>query len=169
MKVVLIYPDMADITEIFNTKTVAKLRPQFPLGIHYIAASLINEGIDCAVLDANLEGLDNQNCAERILSKDPTAVGFSVTCLNLLNANRIAELIKRMKPDSTIVFGGPQATIMPEEVMKNHCVDYLVVGEGEITFVDLLRSIENGNNDRDATTKSRFGFLAVSTAASHGN
>lgn len=144
MKVVLVHTDMADITDIFQTKTVAKLRPQFPLGIYYIAAVLEKNNIDAVVIDNHLDSLPNEQVVEKILHLEPGVVGFSVTCVNIVNADQVAEAIKKKSPETIVVYGGPQATIVPDDVIKNRFVDYLVLGEGEESFVELLNSLENG-------------------------
>ncbi|MBW1744681.1 MAG: radical SAM protein, partial [Deltaproteobacteria bacterium] len=66
------------------------------------------------------------------------------------NANRrggieIAEIAKQINPDVKIVFGGVAATFLWKHFLKHFPqIDYVVIGEGEYTFLKLVRLIENG-------------------------
>src|ERR1700674_2117997 len=74
---------------------------------------------------------------------DPDVVGLSVMTFQRTTAARIVELLRSLKPGVKIVVGGYDPSLAPEayEPMK---VDYLIRGEGEITFRDLLRAMEQG-------------------------
>lgn len=146
MKVALINTDMVDLTSIFKTRTVKKLPPQVPLGICYIGAALENNGIEVAIYDNYLDELSNDELAQKILRFRPDLVGFTTTCVNIENAYQVALAIKGENHQITIVFGGPQASIRPFEVMRHNCIDYLIAGEGEETFLRLIRHLEGDNN-----------------------
>lgn len=57
--------------------------------------------------------------------------------------------IQRLKaefPRKTVILGGPSATDTPDEIMALFPVDIIVVGEGELTIVDLMRTLEDGGD-----------------------
>ncbi len=58
-------------------------------------------------------------------------------------AYEIANLVKEKLPNSQIVFGGHHPTAMPEKVMVNPVIDYIIRGEGEIAFVQLALALIN--------------------------
>lgn len=63
--------------------------------------------------------------------------------VNTPNAPHCYEIsAKFRKKGAKVVMGGPHATLLPEEV-KEHC-DYLIIGEGEITWPAFLRDFRNG-------------------------
>jgi len=68
-----------------------------------------------------------------------------------MNYNYILDIIDRIKirqPDAVIVFGGPFLTLIEEDIMnKVPNLDFIVFGEGEITFQMLLAAIEQKEND----------------------
>ncbi|MBI2910208.1 MAG: B12-binding domain-containing radical SAM protein [Chloroflexi bacterium] len=64
-------------------------------------------------------------------------VGFSCTSPQMKHALSLAGKIKR--PDNHVVFGGVHPSALPEDVLKNPCVDAVVVGEGEQAFLDIVR------------------------------
>jgi radical SAM superfamily enzyme YgiQ (UPF0313 family) len=57
-------------------------------------------------------------------------------------AGRIVDLARALKPDVKIVVGGYDPSLAPE-AYENLGVDFLVRGEGEITFRELLRALES--------------------------
>ena len=74
---------------------------------------------------------------------DPHVVGLSIMSFQRRTATRIIALVRTMKPDVKIVVGGYDPSLAPEAYDPLD-VDYLVRGEGEVTFRQLLRAIEGG-------------------------
>ncbi len=74
---------------------------------------------------------------------DPEVVGFSVMTFQRRTAHRIIDLVRALKPDVKIVVGGYDPSLAPE-AYEGMGVDYIVRGEGEVTFRDLLRALERG-------------------------
>lgn len=70
----------------------------------------------------------------------PDAVAFSVYTGTYKWARDIAEEVRK-KTDAKTIFGGPHATLVPEVVIKDAAVDYVVVGEGEGALLDLAESL----------------------------
>ena len=81
-------------------------------------------------------------------------IGISSTTPQYLHALSIA---RELKSDSSIpiIFGGVHPTVMPKEVLQEDCVDYVVVGEAEETFNELLESIASG---KDPSTVKGIGY-----------
>ena len=74
-------------------------------------------------------------------------VGFSSTTSTIPRAYRIADRLKRKRPDLPIVFGGPHVTFLPEEALEHG--DFCILGEGEESFLDLIRAIEKGESPEE--------------------
>lgn len=72
----------------------------------------------------------------------PDVVGMSVMTFQRRTAGRIAELIRTLNPEIKIVVGGYDPSLAFEDY-ANMPVDFIVRGEGEVTFRELLRAIEN--------------------------
>ncbi|MGE5055126.1 MAG: B12-binding domain-containing radical SAM protein [Acidobacteriota bacterium] len=72
---------------------------------------------------------------------DPEVVGLSVMTFQRRTATRIVELVRSLRPEVKIVVGGYDPSLAPEAYEKMG-VDYLVRSEGEVTFRELLRAIE---------------------------
>jgi anaerobic magnesium-protoporphyrin IX monomethyl ester cyclase len=84
---------------------------------------------------------------ERLLHEiDPDVVGLSIMTFQRRTARRIVDLIRRIKPKATIVVGGYDPSLaldVYEDPAWN--VDVIVRGEGDVTFRDLLRALEQGS------------------------
>jgi len=86
-----------------------------------------------------------QEIAKQVINSNPDMVGFSVFTINYQRAISIAKLIKKLKPDLPIIFGGIHPTCVPEIVIKQKVVDIVCVGEGEYALLELLNSPKRTN------------------------
>jgi tRNA A37 methylthiotransferase MiaB len=81
------------------------------------------------------------DAATALCSSDPDMVGFMTEDESYQHVLQISREIKRIKPDCIIVLGGPHASAVAAATLKSwECIDYIVRGEGEITFPELIRS-----------------------------
>ncbi len=93
-----------------------------------------------------LEGTVNQSSedvAEQIITQQPDVVGFSCYIWNILRVHEVISLVKRGLENCTVVVGGPEVGYCPERVLRDHPeIDYVLTGEGEWSFAELCRCIE---------------------------
>ncbi len=75
---------------------------------------------------------------------DPEVVGLSIMTFQRRTAGRIIDLVRELRPGVKIVVGGYDPSLAPE-AYQNMGVDYLVRSEGEVTFRELLRALEQGS------------------------
>jgi radical SAM superfamily enzyme YgiQ (UPF0313 family) len=71
----------------------------------------------------------------------PELVGLSVMTFQRKTAKKIIELLRSLRPELRIIVGGYDPSMAPEAYSSSD-VDFIVRGEGEITFRELLRAIE---------------------------
>jgi radical SAM superfamily enzyme YgiQ (UPF0313 family) len=76
---------------------------------------------------------------------DPEVVGLSVMTFQRRTAVRIVELVRSLKPKVRVVVGGYDPSLAPDAYAPTG-VDYIVRGEGELTFRELLRALEQGGS-----------------------
>lgn len=74
---------------------------------------------------------------------DPEVVGLSVMTFQRRTAGRIIELVRALKPRIKIAVGGYDPSLA-REAYEGMGVDYIVRGEGEVTFRELVRALEEG-------------------------
>jgi anaerobic magnesium-protoporphyrin IX monomethyl ester cyclase len=70
-------------------------------------------------------------------------VAFSCYIWNITQTLEVARKIKAINPNTKILLGGPEVSYEWEEMLKEECVDYIITGEGEIPFHELLNSYPN--------------------------
>jgi radical SAM superfamily enzyme YgiQ (UPF0313 family) len=119
------------------------------LGIGYMAAVLEKNGYDVDVLDASALELTYDEIGEEILKRNPDIVSISALTPTIGVALDSADKIKQVKPDTIVVLGGYHPTFEYESVLEEPSVDVVVRGEGEYTFLDLVRTVENGGDLAD--------------------
>lgn len=114
-----------------------------PLGIAYIASTLVDwGGHEVKIIDAALGENGSANIIKKIGMFSPDLIGVTSMTPSFQSAITIAKMIKSYYK-IPIVLGGPHATIMHEEIMKNFPeIDFIVRGEGEITINELANSME---------------------------
>eukprot|EP01084_Bolivina_argentea_P063800 116402_1 len=121
-----------------------------PLGLCQLSA-MINDPKRCQVLDA--DGLNwNQNQTLKHLkyySTMPKAIGMTVTTGTTHIAQKWASLIKsELDANIKIIVGGPQASLAPLNTIKEcPSIDYIVKGEGELIFEDIVNLLEQNKID----------------------
>ncbi len=117
-----------------------------PLGLMSLAAYLRHVGRrdELQILDTRIH-LDDT--VERNLDRAvfvPDIVGLSALTIEARSMSTYARAARARWPHATIVCGGPHASSYPHELVRETDVDVAVQGEGEITFADLVRSLELG-------------------------
>jgi anaerobic magnesium-protoporphyrin IX monomethyl ester cyclase len=119
-----------------------------PLGLAYLAAVLERDGHEVSVFDLGLEPQTPiQTEIDRICASDPQVVGITSMTSVYQSALDTAALLKA-RLGRPIVVGGPHATVFPERVLlEAPVIDYVVRGEGEETFAELVDALESGQYD----------------------
>ena len=78
------------------------------------------------------------------LYSDADIVGFSLYSWNEKISLSVAKKLKAINKNVKIIFGGPQVPNHAEKFLRNNkFIDYVVHGEGEKVFLDLVESFEN--------------------------
>ena len=97
-----------------------------------------------AIADLVLVQSSVQSTVVRLIDRlQPQLVGLSVMTFQRATARRVIALIKSLKRDVLVVVGGYDPSLAPEAWTDPAIgVDFIVRGEGDITFRDLLRAIE---------------------------
>lgn len=113
-----------------------------PLGLMYIASYLRSKekNVEINILDGRCKDISQEKLIRFILNYSPDFLG--ITCMHA-EKDEMHALIKAVKnklPKFTIVLGGPYASADYRNVAKDENIDFVVVGEGEETFYDLVKS-----------------------------
>ena len=91
-----------------------------------------------------LYDLTTEDIRKRFKTFDPDLVGFSAMSIEAGEMEDLAQMIKKEKPSCITVLGGPHASVFYDWALESGNIDFVVIGEGEETFPELLLALENG-------------------------
>ncbi len=113
-----------------------------PLGLQCLAGSLMNDGIEAVILDLDVwPKEDVEGILEETLGNSrPRILGVGALSDSFTSAMETCVLAKSLNADILTVLGGMHATVLDVQVLEEHPqVDIVVRGEGEKTFLELVR------------------------------
>jgi anaerobic magnesium-protoporphyrin IX monomethyl ester cyclase len=137
--------------------------PNPPIGLAYVAAAVRDAGYRYAVIDGTGLALDSvhpyPNRADLLMQglsideilvripRETKIVGICCMFSTLWPLTRLlAERIRTQFRDVLLVLGGEHGTAVSHHVLKASPFDIVVAGEGEETFVNLLRAVDEGSS-----------------------
>ncbi len=117
------------------------MKPYPPLGLLYISAFLEQHGIEHRVFDSTFSSFEELK--KEILTNTPDVIGIYANFLTRRNILRIIDFLKEESLLNQIKFviGGPDVKYSDKEYL-GYGADYLVIGEGEQTFLELINALE---------------------------
>lgn len=140
MKFVLVNPPVS-IYERYGTLAPAGSNAP-PLGLCSLAAVTRSRGYETTLIDAQNENLSIGETCQNILSIKPEFVGISSVTFTFESAAILAQAIKKENQNITIIMGGVHVSALPENTLLQYKdIDYLVLGEGEETIIELVNTI----------------------------
>jgi len=120
-------------------------------------AKFIHAAFGLRYLLANLGGLAARAClaefdirqrpldvAEALLAREPKILGFGVYIWNVAETTEVVAAIKRVRPDITVILGGPEVSYETEEQAIVQLADYVITGEADLQFAEVCRAILDG-------------------------
>ncbi len=140
MKILLIYPYFLEARALTGEDVGA-----VPLGVYYVAAVLKASHYDVEIFNWHDIHATPEKIREVLEERRPDIIGFSIVNGNRWGALDIARIAKQIDPRVTIVLGGVGATFLWEHFLTHFSdVDFVVIGEGEYTFLKLIEHLEAG-------------------------
>jgi hypothetical protein len=151
----------AAVILLVNPRATRPPNRRFPLSLMAVGAALPAE-IGWEIVDGNLPEIDVAAaiaCHVERRSQGPDPVrAVAMTVMpgpQLVSAVPLAKALKLRFPELPIIWGGNFGSLYPEPVLNAPYVDWLVRGQGEQTFVELLEAIDGR---RDPKTIAGLAF-----------
>ncbi len=124
------------------------MKPYPPLGILYISSYLEEREIEHEVFDTTFSS--ETEWWTYVEEKKPDVIAFYV---NLMTKVKIIHLIRKIRSSeeltsTKIVLGGPDITYNEENYLEAGA-DFLVIGEGEETFTELVQCLKSNDSLED--------------------
>lgn len=114
-----------------------------PLGLLSICRNINREKFNIKIYSSWID----KDYEERIIDDCKNAVCFGVTSMTgyqIVEGLNISKIVKKLFPDLPVIWGGYHPTILPLETVLNDNIDIVVRGQGEITFRELVNSLNDG-------------------------
>jgi len=155
----------------FTMRAPRDINPLPPMGLGYLASIAERLGIKVKILDCLMHGWDHEeymnesivrvglsdkDIQEQIIQFKPDMVGINCQFSRQYKIyHHMFSLIKKIDQRIVVVAGGPHATVCPEEVLSDDKCDYLLVGEAEDSFRELIEALQQ---DTEISTIDGLGW-----------
>lgn len=140
IKVALINPPPPAVIQTWD-------QPTYPsLALGYLAGFLKARDVTVLAIDAPFDGLSLNEVKDSLLKFQPHVLGFTAMTHRITHVAWVANELKKLFPDSLFIIGGPHSAMIPARTLQEFPIfDVAVIGEGELTLLDLVNSIQANN------------------------
>lgn len=140
MKILLVYPYCLE--DRLHEEDVRAV----PIGLYYVGAMLKEHHYDVEILNWHHMNTKPEEIKKILTEKEADVIGLSILHANRWGGIEIARIAKQVDPNVKIVFGGVGASVLWRHFLAHFKeIDFVVIGEGEQTFLNLVRYLEKRN------------------------
>ncbi len=127
---------MADI--VLTTLNAKYIHAAF--GLRYLLANLgpLRTAACLVEFDINQRPVD---IAEALLARNPRIIGLGIYIWNVAPATEVVATLKRLRPDITVILGGPEVSYETESQPIVQLADYIITGEADLAFAEVCRQL----------------------------
>lgn len=122
-----------------------------PIGLMYVAAALEKAGFEVQMLDNYLMKKPVDEVKQLVSKLNPQIVGITCGSATYSRCIETTKAIKETLPNCRIVVGGWHASYVPDSLLDNPEIDYVIMGEGERAITQLATCITAGNESAAMT------------------
>lgn len=116
-----------------------------PLGILSVGSALKKAGFKVKLI--NITEKEINKTVDEIIALSPEFLGVSVmTGIQTENSAELCQKIKEKNSQLPIVWGGIHPSLLPKQCLQESYIDYIVIGEGEITIVEFIKRLRRDGN-----------------------
>lgn len=115
----------------------------FPTGLAYVASAVVRAGFDLEILDIDSKRYSDEELERLIESRDFDVVATGCIVTGYKFVKNLAAIVRRKNRDAVIIVGNSVGASIPEILLAKTEVDIVVMGEGDVTIVDLLRHLSD--------------------------
>jgi anaerobic magnesium-protoporphyrin IX monomethyl ester cyclase len=115
---------------------------QHPVNLLYLATWLNRYGFSASVFDLEVE--PQEKLEEAVRRRPPLLAGITVMTTGIGLAAGLCGMLKRAGVKTVV--GGPHASALPAETLRDTGADFVVSGEGEGPLLELARALDSGGD-----------------------
>src|SRR5271157_5471567 len=158
-------------TPAYTFRSGRDINPLPPMGLGYLASVVKGMGLEVKILDCLMEGWDQEENYNELLVRvglsdekigkyieeyNPDIVGVNCQFSRQYKIyHKLFSLIKKTKPGCVTVAGGAHVTVCPDEVLEDLNCDYIIIGEGENSFKELISRLQY---NKDVSSVDGIGY-----------
>lgn len=115
-----------------------------PQSLPCLAAVLKKDGVDVRLIDCSPLKMGWQSLRNLLKEENPDVVGVGDSeSLYAHEAIRVLRIAKEINPKTITIAGGAHFSNLVEDTLLNYPVDFIVIGEGDYTLLELMREFKN--------------------------
>ena len=122
------------------------------LGLRYLKANM-GELIDKTEIIEFIINNRPIDIAERLLKDNPAIIGLGIYIWNVEQSTQLVSLLKTIRPEITIVLGGPEVSFEHDQQKIVELADYVITGQADLAFAELCEKILKNKNRIEAEDK----------------
>ncbi|MDP2943890.1 MAG: radical SAM protein [Candidatus Omnitrophota bacterium] len=130
-----------------NAKAFQKDTPLAPLALLHISSFLVKDGFKVKIFSDVL----CNNYIEEAVKECHDSICFGITAMTgnqIYEGLKVAGFVRQRYPDLPIIWGGWHPSIMPKSTLEDPYVDFIIIGQGERKFYDLVKRLrDNGTKN----------------------
>jgi radical SAM superfamily enzyme YgiQ (UPF0313 family) len=107
-------------------------------GLRYLLANLGELKPSAAIVEFDIKQRP-ADIAEVLLARNPKIIGFGIYIWNVAPTAEVVAIIKRVRPDITIILGGPEVSYETEQQEIVKLADLVITGEADLKFAEVCR------------------------------
>ncbi|MCK4917220.1 MAG: radical SAM protein [Candidatus Omnitrophica bacterium] len=119
--------------------------PRPPLELLYIASMIMNNfknEYELKILDIGVGALSFKEIKGEIAGFDPQIICLSSLVWEAHSMHKITDISKKINKNTTVLVHGQIANLAKEYLLQDENIDFVIVGEGEITICELLDNLD---------------------------
>jgi len=114
------------------------------MGLMYISAVLKSDKHELRIHDCGSDHQDLKTLKRTITDWQPDFIGISIIVTEVDETRRVMGIIRKIMPVVPVIFGGPWPSANFTEAIREFGADFVVIGEGELVFKQLIDAVNNG-------------------------
>ena len=118
-----------------------------PLGLSYVAGAVEKAGFHVEMLDNYMLNKPIDEVKQLVAKLNPEIVGITCGSATYRRCLETAVAVKETVPSCKVVVGGWHASYLPDSLLEQPMVDYVVMGEGERAMVELAQYITTSKDE----------------------
>jgi radical SAM superfamily enzyme YgiQ (UPF0313 family) len=112
-------------------------------GLRYLFANLGSLKSNACIAEFDINQRPN-DIVELLLARDPKIIGFGVYIWNVAPTTEVVDILKRVRPDITIILGGPEVSYEVEGQPIVQLADHVITGEADLKFAQVCGRLLSG-------------------------